>query len=129
MKGSALPQEELSEGSLDTSMKNRTTKKCLNCGIEFSVFNCRAFRENCCSSVCKKEYREKQNKKSKEVRRRFCLVCGNEFFLRLVQIREGCGKYCSLKCYGHQEKAQNSQKNTLKTFQLLLKNHPNLNNQ
>lgn len=88
-------------GNLDKNGINndkRITKKCLNCGNDFSIPRCRDWREHCCSSECKKEYRDRQKKEIIKKRTRECIICGNEFVARQTQLDAGQGKYCSNKC-------------------------------
>lgn len=73
-------------------------KSCLNCGQQFEIPPCREWREKCCSSECKKEYRNKNLEESRKERTRFCAVCGNEFVARQTQIDVGHGIYCSCEC-------------------------------
>src|SRR3990167_3614943 len=79
--------------------KKRLTKKCLNCSAMFTIPPCRDWREHCCSSKCKKEYRTKKRNESMELRKRNCCVCGIVFYPRPFQIKAGQGKYCSNKCF------------------------------
>lgn len=73
-------------------------KQCLNCFKTFSIPRCRDWREKCCSSACKKEYREKNKIEERERRKRTCHGCGSVFYPRNYQIKSGDGKYCSFKC-------------------------------
>ena len=75
-------------------------KTCLNCGKEFSIPACRDWREHCCSSLCKKEYRAKKAEELRSSRTRKCLVCGRDFVVKASQIEQCAGKYCSHKCQG-----------------------------
>ena len=77
---------------------SRITKICLNCDSEFSIPQCRDWREHCCSSQCKKEYKQKLLDEDKDHRKRFCQGCGEVFYPRWTQINDGQGKYCSLDC-------------------------------
>ena len=77
-----------------TSGSKRIEKICLNCGNEFSIPQCRDFREHCCSSECKRKLREKK----KAVRDRKCLQCGRIFRPRQYQLDHGQGKFCSDAC-------------------------------
>lgn len=44
------------------------------------------------------------DRSGRELRKRKCLVCGNEFIPRGAQLRSGHGKYCSQKCNGASRK-------------------------
>jgi 5-methylcytosine-specific restriction endonuclease McrA len=75
-------------------VKNRITKACRNCGADFSIPNCRDWREHYCSLACRTAFKLAQ----KETRKRSCETCGEEFYPRLGQIRDGCGRFCSNRC-------------------------------
>ena len=44
------------------------------------------------------------DRSERSLRKRKCLVCGNEFIPRGTQLRSGQGKYCSQKCNGSSRK-------------------------
>lgn len=77
---------------------NRINKICLNCIKQFTIPRCRDWREHCCSSVCKKEYREKIVEEAKKSRKSFCKLCDKEFYPRKWQLDTGQGIYCSSAC-------------------------------
>ena len=85
-------------GTRGADQNKRVVKTCRNCGAEFSVPQCRDWREHCCSSACKKELRAKVIAKRKSDRMRICGTCGKEFEARQWLIDQGFGKYCSNKC-------------------------------
>lgn len=73
-------------------------KKCLHCNHEFIIPKCRDWREHCCSSICKKEYRENKIAIAAESRRRNCKECNASFIARKWQIDNNIGIYCSTSC-------------------------------
>lgn len=76
----------------------RIRKKCLCCGGAFSVPPCRDWRENCCSSVCKRAYRLGAAAVAKASRERKCETCGGVFHPRASQLAQGGGRFCSKTC-------------------------------
>lgn len=76
----------------------RITKECLNCNGAFTVPQCRDWREHCCSSECKTEYKAKKQAESRQSRERVCVICSSIFYPRRYQLDLGQGRYCSLKC-------------------------------
>lgn len=79
-------------------MSKVVEKKCLLCGNGFLVPLSRDWREHCCSSECKKQYRHKAVQDARESRKRNCLVCGSIFYPRQSQIDGGMGVVCSNRC-------------------------------
>lgn len=79
-------------------LSRRITKTCLNCGEDFTIPLSRDWREHCCSTCCKREYKEKKNQEDRNLRRRECETCGQVFYPRWTQIRIGQGRYCSNRC-------------------------------
>jgi len=81
-------------------MVARISKKCRNCDSVFSVPPCRDWREHCCSTVCKIEYRQKQSLELRAARTRHCERCGNQFIAKKSQLDVGDGRFCSVSCGG-----------------------------
>lgn len=79
-------------------MNNTIIKKCLNCKKEFKIPKCRDWREHCCSSQCKTEYRKITLDKNKKTREKVCQFCSSIFYPRQSQIDSGAGKFCSKSC-------------------------------
>ena len=90
--------------------KNTIQKICTVCKSAFVIPICRDWRENECSSECKKEKR----RILKEEKKKNCMTCGVVFYPRLVQIVNGHGNYCSVKCfhdgYERKERSKESRK-------------------
>lgn len=67
---------------------------CRNCDGLFFVQGCHAGRYACCSMECTKELRLRKFL----ARQMSCVVCGKQFFPRTQQLKDGNGRYCSIKC-------------------------------
>lgn len=79
-------------------MNKTIIKTCLNCHNDFKIPKCRDWREHCCSSACKAEYRKFILDKNKKEREKICQYCGSVFYPRQYQIDSGDGKFCSKTC-------------------------------
>jgi len=80
-------------------MANRTMEKiCLSCEKTFTIPISRDWREHCCSSECKKNYRDKLAEESRIARTRNCKTCGKQFVARQWQLDNSIGIYCSNNC-------------------------------
>lgn len=91
-------------GCVSFSKRTRQRKKvvavsCLNCKKMFEVWESKVWREKCCSSECKRQYRAALMARRNEARKRACKQCGREFIPRQNQIDSGMGLYCSNKCF------------------------------
>lgn len=101
---SGIPLEiALSRGHLPKRKRSRDMSKtiekiCKNCEKRFLTARCNDWREHCCSSKCKIEWREKNKVKSINERKRLCEKCGVEFVPRHCQLKVGQGRFCSTKC-------------------------------
>ena len=113
-------QKEVHGHSKPMLTKGRTAKRCICCGVWFSLPTCHSDRHSSCSSECQKRRR----KEALESRRRMCSVCGKSFVPRLSQIRNGAGRYCSVTCLskesvawihndGSRKKAQEARRTSL----------------
>lgn len=69
-------------------------KKCLRCGNEFKVPQCRAKEAKYCSQKCHYE----DERPSAKIWR-LCERCGKPFQTWPAWERKGSGKYCSFSCY------------------------------
>lgn len=68
------------------------------CGEKFSLPDCHAKRKNVgkyCTHACMRKHMEEKKKE----RERTCESCGATFYPRATQIRDGGGRFCSLKCH------------------------------
>lgn len=74
---------------------NRALKQCA-CGNWFDLPLCHAERHRSCSSTCARERRGKEIAS----RERKCVECGTRFIPRKVQVRNGGGRFCTVKCAG-----------------------------
>ena len=81
-------------------MKDAEIKKCLICGKKFRVIAARKKSAKYCSNKCRYKSRKGENYRSPAVRKmQTCLQCGKTFKMRVYQIENGKGKYCSKECY------------------------------
>lgn len=76
------------------SRSPRVISTCKHCQEEFQQQPSRVWRDKFCSPKCSTQY--KVNKKLEK--QRTCLECGEAFFPRLNQLKNGQGKYCSREC-------------------------------
>ena len=79
-------------------MDRTITKVCLCCGNEFTIPQCRDWREKCCSSECKVQHRQNKTAQLKAERTRQCAHCNDDFVVKKSQLVAGHGKYCSHRC-------------------------------
>lgn len=76
----------------------KISKICTMCGASFDIPKCRDWRENQCSSICKYNARIERTRKLKESRTRECAYCKSPFVVKLSQIKDGAGLFCSVSC-------------------------------
>lgn len=79
-------------------MDRTITKACLCCGKDFTIPQCRDWREKCCSSECKVQHRKNKTAQLKAERTRQCAHCGSDFVVKKSQLDAGSGKHCSHRC-------------------------------
>lgn len=92
----------------DSAITKRISKVCLHCRGVFEIPRCRDFREQCCSSACKRGHRETLKAIDLASRQRECPTCKRVFSPRRWQLDSGVGKYCSHSCYGRSDKHLNA---------------------
>jgi hypothetical protein len=89
---------------------NRSFVKCLNCGKEYLLYNCRkATRENYfCSNKCHGEFNNKQTEIP-------CEECGTLFKVKISRLETQNPRYCSMKCRNKAFRGENSPLYTMQT--------------
>lgn len=65
--------------------------------------------------TCGGDCADEKRKAAKEVRKSACETCGVQFIPRGMQLRAGCGKYCSQKCNVKAQIAVNSKQSQVKS--------------
>ena len=73
------------------SLRKRILVKCQGCGKNFEILPYLKRKTNYCSVAC-------YHQSTFQRRERKCIVCGQSFIAKACLVRQGFGKFCSLKC-------------------------------
>ena len=91
--------DKYQKGKPGNRKRNGIYKKCLNCGKEFYLPKWR-MKRNISPKYCSRKCADKKRNGmmiTSEVRN--CKICGKEFKVMQSMLKNGRGKYCSMKCY------------------------------